>query len=77
LGLARSTGWHLAASPVRGWLDEQRGPIVTRDNVSSASPHRATKAPTVLHARCEAGFLEAHKDELEARGQLPKDGPPW
>jgi len=35
---------------------------VTRDNVSSASPHRATKAPTVLHARCEAGFLEAHKD---------------
>ena len=43
MGLARPTGWHLAASPMRGWLDEQLGPVVTRYRVHAGTPIPGTE----------------------------------
>jgi protein involved in sex pheromone biosynthesis len=59
--MARPTGWHLAASPMRGCLDEQRGPVVTHDKCKSYG-HQLTRYDAACRALAALRSVDEAKD---------------
>jgi N6-adenosine-specific RNA methylase IME4 len=61
MGLAGAAGRHLVASALRGWLDEQRGPVVTRDKCKS-SGHQLTRYDAACRALAAVRSVDEVKD---------------